>query len=190
MIINVHRSGVGGRGLVNRSRDLDNDGNDAVENWSQEAIRTALERGSLPGWHRLVAAIGGTPWGPVARAVEEVLAHSRAHGDTEPMERVIARARDEARAAARRSVAAELSASVAASGLTKAQFASRLGTSASRLSTYLSGRVSPSADLFVRARRLSCAQPEPARASRARPPEGPVGDAVRSGRARLGSAGA
>ncbi|MGF1647054.1 MAG: helix-turn-helix domain-containing protein [Kineosporiaceae bacterium] len=39
------------------------------------------------------------------------------------------------------------------SGLTSTEFASRIGTSRSRLSTYASGRVVPSAALMVRIRR-------------------------------------
>jgi transcriptional regulator with XRE-family HTH domain len=41
------------------------------------------------------------------------------------------------------------------SGLSKAQFAARIGTSPSRLSTYLNGKVTPSAALMVRMRRLA-----------------------------------
>jgi transcriptional regulator with XRE-family HTH domain len=36
------------------------------------------------------------------------------------------------------------------SGLTRADFASRIGTSASRLSTYVNGKVTPSAALLLR----------------------------------------
>jgi transcriptional regulator with XRE-family HTH domain len=41
------------------------------------------------------------------------------------------------------------------SGLSRAAFASRIGTSASRLSTYSSGKVIPSATLLLRIRRLA-----------------------------------
>ena len=41
------------------------------------------------------------------------------------------------------------------SGLTQAGFACAIGTSGSRLSTYLAGKVRPSAQLFVRAQRLA-----------------------------------
>lgn len=47
-----------------------------------------------------------------------------------------------------------LRSAVGASGLSQARFARALGTSASRLSTYLTGDTSPSARLLVRARRL------------------------------------
>jgi transcriptional regulator with XRE-family HTH domain len=44
---------------------------------------------------------------------------------------------------------------VAGSGLSKRDFAERIGTSRSRLSTYLSGKVVPSATLMVRMRRVA-----------------------------------
>lgn len=47
--------------------------------------------------------------------------------------------------AEREAVAVEVAQIVRASGLSKSEFASRIGTSASRLSTYLSGSVTPSA---------------------------------------------
>lgn len=39
--------------------------------------------------------------------------------------------------------------------LSRAQFASQIGTSASRLSTYVNGKVTPSAALLVRMRRVA-----------------------------------
>lgn len=50
-------------------------------------------------------------------------------------------------------MAAEIARLIAESGLTLGDLASRLGTSASRLSTYRSGRVVPSATFMVRLRR-------------------------------------
>jgi transcriptional regulator with XRE-family HTH domain len=51
-------------------------------------------------------------------------------------------------------VAAEITRLLADSGMTRAEFASALGTSTSRLSTYLSGKVTPSAALLVRMGRV------------------------------------
>ena len=45
-------------------------------------------------------------------------------------------------------MAAEVTQLLAASGLTRAEFASAIGTSTSRLSTYLNGKVTPSAGLL------------------------------------------
>jgi len=68
------------------------------------------------------------------------------------MELVIARARAGAAAAERAAVAAEVRGLIGRSGLTRAELASRIGTSASRLSTYASGKVTPSAAPMARMR--------------------------------------
>jgi len=75
---------------------------DPVDTWPFEGILAAVERGSLPDWRRLAAAIRADPWGPVARQVLEPIRLSR-----------------------------------------------------SRLSTYMSGKVVPSAALMVRMRRVA-----------------------------------
>jgi DNA-binding XRE family transcriptional regulator len=137
-----------------RFRNLAVDPSDPVTGWPTEAVRTALERGDLGDWHRLAVAIRVDPWGRTARQVEEVLGHDRPYGVAEAMEALIARVRARAERSEREAVAAEIRRAVARSGLTRAEFASRVGTSASRLSTYATGRVSPSATLMVRIRRL------------------------------------
>jgi hypothetical protein len=123
--------------------------------WPTEAVQTALERGDLADWHRIAAAVLADPWGRAARQVEEVLSHSRPYGVTEAMETVLARARQRAEAGERAAVAAQIAAAVRRSGLNRAGFASRIGTSASRLSTYISGKVTPSATLMLRIQRLA-----------------------------------
>jgi DNA-binding transcriptional regulator YiaG len=128
---------------------------DPVSEWPQEAIQTALERGGLSHWRRLARAIGTDPWGPVARQVEEVLTYSRPYGVALAMERVIARARHATEISERQTVAADVDTLVRESGLSRAEFASRIGTSASRLSTYVTGKVTPSASLLVRMRNVT-----------------------------------
>ncbi len=128
---------------------------DPVAQWPQEAIQAALERGSLSHWRRLAAEIQAEPWGPVARRVEEVLTYSRPYGVATAMERILARAREAAEAGERQAVAAEIAQLVDQSGLTRSQFASRIGTSASRLSTYVNGKVTPSASLLLRMAKIA-----------------------------------
>ncbi|MGH3569576.1 MAG: helix-turn-helix domain-containing protein [Pseudonocardia sp.] len=152
--------------------------NDPVENWPTEAVLTALERGGLSHWRRLAAAIRNDPWGPVARIVEEALTLSEAYGVNELMADAIAGARARAGRAERAAVAAEITRRVAASGLSRAEFASRIGTSCSRLSTYLAGTVTPSAALLVRMRRVSgIGSPHPLPGASA---QAPFGSEVRS----------
>jgi DNA-binding transcriptional regulator YiaG len=136
-------------------RNLDVSPEDPVTEWPLEALQTALDRGGLSDWRRLAAEIQEDPWGPVARGVEEVLTYSRPYGVAEAFERAISLARENAEASERATVAAEINRLVEESGLSRAEFASRLGTSASRLSTYINGKVTPSAALLVRMRRLA-----------------------------------
>lgn len=131
---------------------------DPVVEWPTEGVQAALERGDLTDWQRLAAEIGRAPWGTTARQVEEVLRHSRPYGVAELMEAVITRARERAEASERATVAAEIRDAIARSGLSQAEFATRVGTSGSRLSTYLAGKVAPSSTFMVRIRRLNNAR--------------------------------
>lgn len=126
-----------------------------VSQWPTEAVQAALERGDLADWHRIVVAIGADPWGKTARQVEEVLSHSRPYGVAEAMEMALSRARQRAEASERAAVAADIREAVRRSGLKRAEFASQIGTSASRLSTYASGKVTPSATLMLRIRQVA-----------------------------------
>jgi hypothetical protein len=136
-------------------RNIDISPADPVEVWPTEAVLTALERGGLGHWRRLTAAIEEDPWGPVARRVEEALEVSRPYGVGVLMTGVLATARRRAEHAERAAVAAEITRLQAVSGMTRTEFASAIGTSASRLSTYLNGKVTPSAALLVRMRRVA-----------------------------------
>ncbi|MGH3844347.1 MAG: helix-turn-helix domain-containing protein [Pseudonocardiaceae bacterium] len=154
-------------------RNIDVSPEDPVEVWPTEAIVTALERGGLSHWRRLAAAIGDDPWGPVARQVEEALEVSRPYGVAVVMEDLLATARKRAGRAERAEVAAEITRLLAASGMTRAEFAAAIGTSASRLSTYLSGQVTPSAALLVRMRRVAHRSGRSVRESLMTPRPGP-----------------
>lgn len=136
-------------------RNLRVDPRSPVDSWPTEAVQTALERGDLEDWRRLVDAVRADPWGRTARQIEEVLSHSRPYGVADAFEDVIRRIRHRAEAAERESVALEVRTLVARSGLSRSEFASRIGTSASRLSTYVTGKVTPSAALLLRMRRVA-----------------------------------
>jgi DNA-binding transcriptional regulator YiaG len=130
---------------------------DPVETWPFEGILAAVERGTLPEWRRLAAAIRADPWGPVAQQVLEAVGLSRPYGTTELLTTVVERARQDAADTERELVAAEIRDLVTRSGLSRQDYALRLGTSRPRLSTYMSGKVTPSAALMLRMRRV-CAQ--------------------------------
>lgn len=136
---------------------------DPVETWGTGGILAALERGTIREWSRIARAVMNDPWGPVARDLEEVIEFSRpldddsllGEGNLALMEGVLERARREAAERERDVVAREVGALITQSGLVRREFASRIGTSASRLSTYESGSVTPSAALMVRMRRVA-----------------------------------
>ena len=137
-----------------RFRNLNVSPDDPVELWPVEAVQTALERGSVRDWRRLIEVIDRDPWGKTARQVEHVLTYSRPYGVANLMERVLRSARAGAERAEREVVAGKIRRAIADSGLTRAEFASRIGTSVSRLSTYVTGKVAPSAALIVRIERV------------------------------------
>jgi DNA-binding transcriptional regulator YiaG len=143
-----------------RFRNIDASPDDPVETWPFEGILAAVERGTLPDWRRLASVIRADPWGPVAHQVLEAVQLSRPYGTTELLEGVVARARKLAADSERADVASEVQDLVARSGLSKQDFAERMGTSRSRLSTYMSGKVVPSATLIVRMRRVALHVPE------------------------------
>jgi DNA-binding transcriptional regulator YiaG len=138
-------------------RNLNVSPDDPVETWPFEGILTAIERGTLPDWRRLAATIRADPWGPVARQVIEAIEMTHPYGTAELLHGVIARAQHEAAESERKEVATEIGRLVAGSGLSRQDFADRIGTSRSRLSTYLAGKVTPSAALMVRIRRVAAA---------------------------------
>ena len=131
-------------------RNLEVDAAAPVEQWPYEAIVTAIERGTVVDWVRITAAIARDPWGEVARQVEEYLSYEQPYGVAGLLHRAIDRARAEAQQDERTRVAAAVRALVAASSLSREEFARRIGTSRSRLSTYCTGSVIPSAALLQR----------------------------------------
>lgn len=128
--------------------------NTPVELWPYEALVTAIERGTVTDWATLSRAIRLDPWGPVARQVELYLSYARPWGVGPLLVRVIASARAHSEADERAAVAAEVRSLVEQSGLSPSEFALRIGTSRTRLATYRNGRVTPSAAVLVRMRRV------------------------------------
>lgn len=131
-------------------RNLTVSPDDPVSDWPTEAIQTALERGDLDDWRRIVTEMKREPWGRTARQVDEVLSHSRSYGIADAMTVVLERIRAAAAQQEREVVAARVRHAISESGLSRAEFASRIGTSTSRLSTYATGKVAPSATMMLR----------------------------------------
>ena len=123
---------------------------DPVATWPYEALVTAIEQGLVPDWHPIFDQLKVDPWGPVSRKIERYLDYAPRDGATVLFRLAIDRARHNAEARERALVADRVRRAIKASGLTAGQFAERIGTSASRLSTYARGTVTPSAHMLVR----------------------------------------
>ena len=126
---------------------------EAEPTWPFEALVTAIDRDLVPDWQPIFAEIRRAPWGQVARSIERYLEVSDRDGSTVLFQLAIDRAREVAEAAEKGEVAERVRDAIARSGLTSAQFANEVGTSASRLSTYATGSVTPSASMLIRIER-------------------------------------
>ena len=138
-----------------RFRNVDADPANDVGTWPYEALVTAIDRGLVPDWRPIFAEIRRSPWGPVARRVERYLNYRDPDGVSTLFASAIDRARKEIERADRAEVVARIRTAVERAGVTKAEFAASVGTSASRLSTYLNGKVTPSAALLMRIERTA-----------------------------------
>ncbi len=136
-------------------RNVDASPTDDVRTWPYEAIVTAIERGLVTDWQALFAEIRRSPWGSVARRVERIVAEAQPEGAGRLFSLAVQRARDAMDERDRSEVAARVRAAIERSGLTAARFAQLTGTSASRLSTYAAGKVTPSAATLTRMERLA-----------------------------------
>lgn len=134
-----------------------------VAEWGFEGLLAAIERGSMKDWDRVAAELRRHPFGPVARLLEEEVIDAVTHpGERELFRHILKRAREQLEADARAEVANRLRSLLVRSGLSQREFAAQIGTSASRFSTYLSGKVIPGADLMVRAERIAPPTPHAA----------------------------
>ncbi len=138
-----------------RFRNIYADPADPVSTWPTEGFITALERGGLDDWSRIAAAVNLDPWGPAARRLEDALKVTYPYGVGALMEQELASARCAAEEAERQEVARRVGEWLQRSGMSRADFAEAIGTSTSRLSTYVTGRVAPSSTLMIRMERVA-----------------------------------
>ncbi len=146
-----------------RFRNVDASPADDVRSWPYEALVAVVDRGLVADWKPVLDEIRRSPWGSVARRVERYLSYRERDGIGVLFALAIEHARTRTDESDRADVAAQIRAAVERSGLTNAQFAELVGTSASRLSTYLSGKVTPSAALLLRMERAASRSPLPDR---------------------------
>ncbi|MDR2347500.1 MAG: helix-turn-helix domain-containing protein [Bifidobacteriaceae bacterium] len=135
-----------------RFRNLDLSPAAPVADWPEEAVAAAFERGYLSDWGKLCAEARAHPFGPLAENIIEVASFAE-----HPIASLIADKlrQDRSKTGAREGAAAEVRTLVASANLSRQQIAKALGTSASRLSTWESGKVEPGASVLIRLRQLA-----------------------------------
>lgn len=125
---------------------------------TSEQLVDLLKHGTARHWRAALLPLIESPWGPygehIVRLTKE--ANLDAIGALLQECRKVYQQRQEQRE--REAIAREIRRLVAISGLTQRQFAAQVGTSPSRLSTYVNGRVIPSAAMLLRIRRVAQAQ--------------------------------
>lgn len=134
-------------------RNVEASPHDRVATWPYEALVETLERGLVPDWQPVFAEIRSRPWGTVTRRVMRWAAITPDESAAALFTAAIDRARRRAEAGERDEVARRVRHAIERSGLTAADFAASIGTSASRLSTYATGKVMPSAAMLLRIER-------------------------------------
>lgn len=136
-------------------RNVDASPSDEVTSWPYEALVTVIDRGLVPDWRPILAEIRRAPSSDVARRVGRYLSYREPDGAGTFFRLAIECARTDAARSERAEVAARVRQAVELSALSKSALAAEVGTSASRLSTYLAGTVTPSAALLVRMERTA-----------------------------------
>ncbi|MFP5331992.1 MAG: helix-turn-helix domain-containing protein [Acidimicrobiia bacterium] len=136
--------------MTNRIRHVEFDPTAPVDSWPAEAIEALLDRGGVDDWHVLATEIRRSPWGRVARIVEQIIGWEE-HGSVDVLMRTILGA---ARAAVaergRKAYAAHVRALRKGTGMSLKDFAALAGTSAARLSAYERGLTAPTTDVLGR----------------------------------------
>lgn len=131
-------------------RNVDVDTSRPMDEWPAEALEIILDRGVLSDWRRLSAAIRANPWGPTARAVEQLAAFDDHYGIDRVMLDMIHESRQAIDRTARERYARRIKSIRRRTGLSQRDFARLVGTSASRLSDYENAKVAPSTDVLGR----------------------------------------
>lgn len=120
-----------------------------------EEVARTWDLGGLPAWRGQVAIIASNPWAPYANELKELALAADRPAPVHALDEAVKVYRTRFERRERELVAREIRALVAVSGLSQREFAALAGTSASRLSTYVNGLVTPSATMMVRIRRVS-----------------------------------
>lgn len=129
-------------------RNIDVTESDPVEQWGFEGLLTALDRGGLQQWRRIGDAIRKDPWGNVASELEEVLSTAEDSGAVALLQHALL----DARKTEKQFFGKKFATLLQEAEMTQSDAAAFLGTSRTRVNSYCSGAVTPSALVVERLR--------------------------------------
>ena len=118
-------------------------------------LQRVVEKRGADIWRRMLANVAVNPWGPGVAQLADLARTAGLPGAADAIEGCAKVYRKRIEEAERLEVAREIRRLVSISGCTQRQFAKYLGTSPSRLSTYVNGLVTPSAAMMYRINRLA-----------------------------------
>lgn len=122
---------------------------------TQAELVGVVDGGSVLEWRHHLATIAASPWSPYSRHLVDLATKASRPSVAAVVDQFTEVCREHNKEREREQVAEEVRRHVTESGVTQRQFAQWVGTSPSRLSTYISGTVTPSASLMLRMARTS-----------------------------------
>jgi DNA-binding XRE family transcriptional regulator len=124
-------------------RNIDATPDDPVESWGFEGMLAAIDRGFACDWRKLVASVVANPdlWG----ILDEALGAAESTSTVALIQAMLEQAM---RAPSERALDRLLDA-YRGTRMNQAELAAKLGTSRTRLNSYLTGKVTPSMDVLV-----------------------------------------
>jgi DNA-binding transcriptional regulator YiaG len=136
-------------------RNLTTTWHDPIDQWPYEAVVTTMERGLVSDWQPILRDLRARPFGRIARYVTHYAKDPDDKAAAAFFSEALRRARVSQGEKEREEVIRRIRRAIDATELSQADFARAIGTSASRLSTYLSGQVTPSATMLIRIENLA-----------------------------------
>lgn len=126
-----------------RFRNLDITPDDPVELWGFEGMLAAIDRGYARDWRKLVNAVAGNP------TLREVFDEARDAAESRSTVALLDEMLRQAERTPKQIALERLRDAFNGTRMTQGELAAELGTSRTRLNSYLTGKVTPSMDVLV-----------------------------------------
>lgn len=126
-----------------RFRNLDVTPDDPVELWGFEGMLAAIDRGYARDWRKLVNAVAGNP------TLREVFDEARDAAESRSTVALLDEMLRQAERTPKQIALERLRDAFNGTRMTQGELAAELGTSRTRLNSYLTGKVTPSMDVLV-----------------------------------------